>query len=470
MDNPLSTGSPSSCAYNDTANVIWLDGSYVIVDSLEFRGYCWSSTNPWAGALHLGDNFELKNSYFHGWTMASAASGCTSCDDDSYMSVMAGTGRIDHNVFDGSDSTYGNTKATGEVFAIGGGELDHNVLYRVSNGIKFDPMKLVHDNYFLNMWEPISATHGNVVEWSGPPANSSTYYFNNLVGLTNEGETIDMYPGAASTGNSGYIFNNVMTGPNGNAGNCYMIEGDNSGGPGTTYFFNNTSDAPCGMRGLRATTPPPATFQNNHFIGYSSSAVSTFASGLTVTDNGSEIFQSESAANSQGYTSSNNYAPTASNELTVGAGSNLTSLRDAMDNSIAVAACKNGYGGVAYDTASHTAVDNPIVPRPSSGPWDVGAYQFGTAISDGGAATDASGATDGNLVNGVADAGFAADAMPSNPGETNGNAPSTAQASGCGCRSVVPDATDSESRRSLVWLLALAVSCLVVRRRQHCGR
>ncbi|MGA9041493.1 MAG: hypothetical protein WB421_13230 [Terriglobales bacterium] len=386
MDNPLSTSSPSSCSYDDSGKNIWvISGNYVIVDNFEFTGYCWNSTSPGASLFGLGSHNELRNSYFHGWTMGQTATGCGGCDSDEYFAVGGSFSvgsylRIDYNVFDGSDSTYGTSsnKASEGVFAVGGGEIDHNILNHVSNGMKYDQAILVHDNFFENMYEPVvGGTHGNVMEWSPTNYTVSTYYFNNLVDTTGEGETIDMYPGSSSSSKHGYVFNNIMWGV-GNASNCYMGEGDGSGGPGSFYLFNNTTDNPCFFVEERGSGA--AIFQNNHFIGYSPQAVSAF-SNMTGTDKGNEVWQSESTANSQGYVPSNNYAPTASSNATVGAGANLTSLCTSMDNSIAVAACENGYAGVTYNTSNHTAVANTPIARASSGSWDAGAYVYSASGS-----------------------------------------------------------------------------------------
>lgn len=389
LDNPLSISSPSSCAYEDSAiNPINFAGSYIVFDNLEILGWCWNITNPWGSVLKIGTQNELRNFYFHGWTMGTTATGCGSCDSDEYWMIMTtysfGSAylRLDHNVFDGSDSTYGDGttrgQATGGVFATGAAEIDHNVLVHVSNGMKYAPAVIVHDNYFNNMYEPaVGGTHGNIMEWSPNNYTSSIYYFNNLTANTDEGETIDMYPGSNSISKHGYIFNNIMWGVS-NYVNCYMVEGDGTGGPGSILAFNNTTDSQCSMRPLRGSTQA-GIFQNNHFISFSPSTLGTFSS-LINTDNGNEVFQTEAVANAQGYTSSNNYAPTSSGGATVGAGVNLSSLCASMDNSIAAAACQSGYGGVTYDVTNHTAVDNPLTARPSSGAWDTGAYFFGTAI------------------------------------------------------------------------------------------
>jgi len=388
MDNPITNTSPSSCSYDDSAfNLINFSGQYVIIDNLEILGYCWNATTLFASVVSISTNEEMKNSYWHGWSMGATATGCTSCDSDEYWAI-GGSGvsswpnyvRIDHNVFDGSDSTYGNLpvgsgNATGGIF-LTGGEIDHNVLNHCSNGMKFDTAILIHDNLFENMSEPpVLGTHGNVIEWGPTNYTVSTYYFNNIVRATNEGETIDMYPGAATSSKAAYIFNNVMTGPNANPTNCYMVEGDGTGGPGPTQVFNNTSDGPCIIRSLRGSSA--GVYQNNHLIGFSGfSGNGGFANMTTNTDHGNEVSQTESAANAQGYVNGNNYAPTLISNATVGAGANLTSICNGMDNAVAMAACKLGIAGVTYNATNHTVVDNSPSARPVNGPWDEGAYQF----------------------------------------------------------------------------------------------
>jgi hypothetical protein len=388
MDNPITNTSPTSCLFEDSNfTLLNFSGQYLIIDNFEILGYCWNKTNLFDSVVSIGTNDEIKNSYWHGWSMGATATGCGSCDSDEYWAIGGNAigswpnyVRIDHNIFDGSDSTYGNLpvapgNATGGIF-LTGGEIDHNVLNHCSNGMKYYATILIHDNFFENMSEPIAGgTHGNVMEWSPTNYTVSTYYYNNVVRETNEGETIDMYPGAASSSKYGYIFNNVMTGPNANPTNCYMVEGDAAGGAGLTQVFNNTNDSPCIIRSLRGSST--GVYQNNHLIGFLGfSGEGGFAGMTTNTNNGNEILQSESAANAQGYVRGNDYAPTLGNNATVGKGANLTSLCNGMDNNVAMSACKLGIAGVTYITLNHTAVDIAPSARPANGPWDVGAYQY----------------------------------------------------------------------------------------------
>jgi hypothetical protein len=398
MDNPVTTSSPSSCAYEDSSyNLISFGGRYLVIDNLEILGYCWNTTSPWNEVVNIGANDEMKNSYWHGWTMGSIATGCGSCDSDEYWAInspnsLSQWSRIDHDVFDGSDSTFGNLSgsygdATGGLFR-GGGEIDHNVLVHFSNGVKYTLAYIFHDNYINYAYEPaVGGTHGNIFELPPTTWSRDSYYYNNLVLYNNIGETVDFYPGSSSSGKAGYIFNNVVTNPDGHAGvNCYMLEGDAN--PGPTYFFNNTSVSACAMRnpGRGSNT---ATLQNNQFINYASGAIGDFSSVIN-TDNGKEVWPSLSTAKSQGYNAVSG-APTSANcngvstsSCTVGAGVDLSSICSRMDNAEAAAACMHGIGGVTYDTVNHVAVDNAAVARGSS--WDVGAYQFSGSSSNAPAA------------------------------------------------------------------------------------
>ena len=138
------------------------------------------------------------------------------------------------------------------------------------------------------------------------------------------------------------------------------------------YIYNNTFDSPCSFRTLDQTevgaaqsVHPSRFFQNNHYIGYSGGITSTYGGTGTVNDQGSEIFQSESTANGQGYTTSNNYAPASTSGATVGTGSNLTSFCNGLTNATAASACKNGISAVMYDAVNHVAVPVTCKARPS---------------------------------------------------------------------------------------------------------
>jgi hypothetical protein len=387
MDNPLTTSRPSSCAFDqDGQNMLLLSRSYLILDNFEWVGLCWNAS-PNAGVVTtLANMVEITNNYFHGWTYGSGSTidqfPLVSCSG----AGCTGAEIVDHNVFDGSDSSLGATPGQASGKATGAGsELAYNVFWHVSNGDIAGTSSLasVHDNLFYYMLEPQGSIHGNIIEWLGVGPKASTYFYNNLMFATNEGEGIDMYTG---TSGSAYVFNNISylyratfgssSITNGNEpNNCYMGEVS-----GTWHFFNNTTDSPCSFTQARGSIS--LTFQNNHFIGFSSSTVGAFANtGSANTDNGGEVFQSEATANGQGYTTTNDYAPTAGSNATVGAGANLTSFCSGIGNSLAASACTKGYGGVTYNRGNHTAVPNTATARPSSGAWDAGAHQFSSGTA-----------------------------------------------------------------------------------------
>ena len=389
FDNTLTNTSPASCQFDDTTLFpIAFSGNYLIVDNLEVVGVCSNATNTDAYIFNnTGSMQEFKNLYVHGYMLGQTCTN-SSADCDEYWFVGGVNSqtvyqRYDHNVFDNSDGTFGNSSSSASfgVFNQSLLEADHNVLNQVSNGLKYRYAFLIHDNLFQNMFESAGAisTHGNIIEWQGTGAAyaTSTYYFNNLTTCpgvnSNIDESVDMYPGGASSSKQAYIFNNISNCNyfGGIGTNCYMIEGDGgNGGPGHTQFFNNTTINPCQMRGSRGNST--GLYQNNHFVGFApSGSISNFSSQSTATDNGNEVWQTAGAACG---TSGTNYAPTSGGCATVGAGANLSSLCSGMDNAIAAAACGNAYGGVTYNATTHTAVDNTPVTRSST--WDVGAYQF----------------------------------------------------------------------------------------------
>jgi hypothetical protein len=94
-------------------------------------------------------------------------------------------------------------------------------------------------------------------------------------------------------------------------------------------------------------------------------------------------------AASDGYTASESfdYSPTAANSPTVGVGTNEQAYCNALQTaaatdptlSDAATACRSDtHYACAYDTSNHTVICPARTPnvRPSSGTWDVGAYQY----------------------------------------------------------------------------------------------
>jgi hypothetical protein len=421
-DNALSTSFVKSCSYDDsTANDLWLNQvSYVTVDNFEWPGRCWSSPSSSSAAIF---NYQtchviLSNHYFHGWTAVLGS-------EDNQMILGNASGscglatfnQYSGNVFDGSDSSAGaaNSAACAQGFEPGmpcqsgvgiygeGYDIHDNVFRYMSNMAVVVNLSTYHDNlaeYLYTSYAPAGiAPHSNVINNDAAGASTNIYFYNNTVRHTFVSETIYLYVGS---GGAVYLFNNVFfdnlrydasgdTAPS----NCIQMQG--AGGTQSIYIYNNTfdndTDDPTGggcqisFWGTPANPQAwngPAYFENNHFIGYTNLAAFNYGArsggvNLPVHDNGNEIFQPTATARSQGYTQSNNDSPTASTNATVGAGADVTSSCSTFSSDSSL--CSGTSLGVTEQSGDGGQMINypaiAIVTRPSTGAWDVGAYEFG---------------------------------------------------------------------------------------------
>ena len=465
-DNAKTTSYVTTCTHDEVDhNFMFVNQPYVIVDNFEWTNWCWAS-NAGAVLTFLSSAGEVTNNYFHGWSTSAAAT------DQFRMVTCNGTGcakssfiLVDHNVFDGSDASLGATagKATG--FALGAGyEIASNVFWHLSNVYIGGAAPSIHDNtmYYLiepsdGQGDPLKATHGNLFEQQGSNA-CSTYFYNNLQYVVGEGEGNDLY---SAPGCDVYIFNNISflyrptfsgsTPTNSNDGsNCFLPENTGGSGARTWSIFNNTLDSPCSFSQKNITLTQD--FENNHLIGFTSV---TGLANPTIDDNGSELFQTEAVANAEGYAPTNFYAPTPGGS-TINKGANLTSsICNTMTYGPAADACKRGHGGVTYDQTTHVAVDNAAPPRPVTGTWDVGAYEYTVAIADAGSGadaslgSDASASTDGGATTNRGDA-------------SNGDDGAAGSSGGCGCRAINGSSKDD----AIVWCATVLALGLVLRKRR----
>jgi hypothetical protein len=164
------------------------------------------------------------------------------------------------------------------------------------------------------------------------------------------------------------------------------------------YMFNNTL--------LDGTHPCKSSL-----IAYDEHLVNTpwdTGSGCTTNNDPSNISMTDATAKAQGYASDNGRintqnsstscanesttpcSPTAKSNSTVGAGNNYQAYCTALAGyssepaigTDAANACKYGTtDGCSYDAGTHTmnCPAQTIIARPTSGAWDVGAYQFSGA-------------------------------------------------------------------------------------------
>jgi len=283
------------------------------------------------------------------------------------------------------------------------GTVRDNLLLQASNEAVFNTSPSGHQN---------TNTHSHITNDSG--CTTYNYWYNNVIDTVASGYVFAQQAGTPNNPCTAYMFNNILT--NVNTGRVINF-GSTSAGI-TTYLFNNTlecgDDTSGGMGG-----PPNNTcgdwgssaadyVYNNHFITQVGTSAFTcgqsdasgpcpsFTDSLTTVTNATFnqwpggtpadlVTQTQAAANAQGYayTQAYEFSPTSSNGATVGKGINEAALCNSLPDGSAAAACMTETtGGVTYNTTNHTAVCCAIsspVARPSTGAWDVGAYQFSAA-------------------------------------------------------------------------------------------
>jgi hypothetical protein len=361
-DNPLSTTVVSSCA-NTTDQFLWNSGSYVTFEGLEFLGLCSIDAT---GAGYSTMNYNTDHSkfigfYYHGWTYTGthgqrveAIRGATS--GPNYPRTNNEFADI---VFDGSDSSPRSlTVLYGDCY-----NFHHNYITHVANCVCNNPHNF-HDNVFEYVNESLaSEDHGNTFEFNGE-SDEINFIYNNVVRHIGTIATVGVNVWIQPTVGT-YVYNNLFYDIS-VAGNNYL---NNVSSAGPAYFYNNTMQRSGGGTMIENA----AQAFNNLWI--TDGSVFANAPGSS----GNNITFTNAAASAAGYVSGNQYAPPAPNSATVGAGKNLTSSCPAAGAFL----CSDTTLAVGYDTSTHQVIipaRSPIA-RPSSGSWDIGAFNFGGATS-----------------------------------------------------------------------------------------
>ncbi|HEX8817345.1 MAG TPA: hypothetical protein VF753_17760 [Terriglobales bacterium] len=377
----------------NTGNMFFLAqwGSHVVVDNIEMTGLHTTTGQAFAYVKDYGSNNVYQQLYLHGWSHSSTSNGDW---DNAYVySSNSGSNSCLHDsIIDGSDTTQDMLVA---LFAV------VPCAYRNWIGYTTNGMEAVgwniHDNTFGPIMTPFSGiTHQNHLFHFGPDAGQTAeFIYNNFIFVTNLGSASGGAVSLWLNGNEGsnataYSFNNLIydVGP----GNILNTSGHNSIEYGGYVIFNNTFECgtdsnPGGCDSGNAASGPMGTYAsaNNHYINNNGSTpvyCYTTYNPCTITTN---LIQSISTANGQGYSSGSLYpfSPQNANGGTVGAGTNQTSVCNTIAglNAAAGAACQNDTTlGVAENTANHTVSSTRTPnPRPGSGAWDAGAYEFSAA-------------------------------------------------------------------------------------------
>jgi hypothetical protein len=412
-DNALTTTIPGSCAHDDSAiSFIKINGqSFVTVDNFEFTGKCWAgniSTGQVAYYFQSGPTAStsthntISNSYFHGWSMTSAAFDAHAAIGG-VNNASTTNSTIVGNVIDGSDSTgaSGGAECSGSVNGTGNPcqsgwalmgdcyDVHQNVIRYVSN-FECANITIVHDNLIEHSSAPVNGgtlggPHPNVMETIFGYSGLTLIMYNNLI--RHNASNVTLWPQF----DTGYFFNNVMYD---NAivqsGNCIIISptGSSAGNKSATInFYNNTIDFPCLFNFYpgNASTPTcnlcTANWENGHFIGSGQSSITgivscTGGSVCTQNDNGGELFQSEATANGQGYVTGNNYAPTLSNNSTVHNGINASASCSTFSADSALCSGTSGSVIEASGSGGQIATYPAITINSRGTTFDIGSYQF----------------------------------------------------------------------------------------------
>jgi len=337
--------------------------SWVTIDNIEFTGLFWTGVPPYGQVAYLNiqnaTNSGFTNLYMHGWSHGTYASGTR----DGAYGIVGQTGfpaadsnagsYVDHFTCDGTDTD----QASLDCNYAGTQIIRFSIARNVCNGF-VGSYTSFHDNLIENIhpcFDP--GNHGNGME-SNTSRNAVIY--NNVFRHTTE---VTLWE-APCCGATSYIWNNVIydTAP----ANVILIGNPLSGGGGRVEIYNNTVE--CGPN-----SDPNASCinsqsmlisgiaTNNHFISRSANIVT----GPFITRN--NIVQTGAAANAEGYTMANNFAPTASGKASVGAALNLTA-------SCSITAKAGSLATLCDDTTF--ANTRTTLARPATSAWDAGAYQY----------------------------------------------------------------------------------------------
>lgn len=413
-DDTITTNTVASCTYDYFGDLVLnfnvsAGADYIIYDDFEWTGLCYNGQSGAMGSIITwgGTHVTAERLYFHGVTTEPGSSWPLYAFGQSGPGIGFGTAgdRCLFNVIDNSDGTWGNygsypngADSLGGVYNQCVGTFAYNVVHRVSDVFK-GAVASAHDNLFYDDYDPDlapgfnqSGQHGDLMfsNNNGGNVQPPISFYNNVIYNVREGVGVWLQPTSSPTPLA-YFFNNVMW-------NCYQQCYYLSSNPGAVlFFYNNTGDSTATMivnsSSSNLAWSGTVHFSNGHYIGFSPAQLSSTyscsggASGTSCTwlddDPSSEIFQTTATAITQGYTTSNNYAPTSSSGATVREGANYTSLCSTFSSDSAL--CYGTSGGVSEQAGEGgmVAVWPAITPvaRPATGAWDSGAYQYSAGSS-----------------------------------------------------------------------------------------
>lgn len=402
-----------------------LNADYITIDNIEWRGglssnTCCGTNRQGFISTNLSNGTDIKNNYMHGWTFADSYDHWWCIN--SYSGDGYNTGQvIEYNVIDGSDTpdvqndpggancsestgsnsiNYLNCKVRGSGLWYGP-NVHHNILRYLSTAFVGNA-QYFHDNLIEYIWVngqiPYStAPHENGFESLGDACATGGFFYNNVIRHVWAGVNFwgIPQPGCSAHPTSYYYDNISYDTPF--DGNTFDIAHGGDGTANNVKVLNNTWACGPESQGETQTCSTPAitvSYENNHWVGSSSvglfncsapcstnSAIQNYGSTANFSET-DDLQQTLSTANGQSYSSSETfaYSPVIGGS-TIGNGTNLSSLCSANPNLAAL--CYDTTYACSYNTVNHTAVCPARTPnaRPSSGPWDVGAFQFASGTA-----------------------------------------------------------------------------------------
>jgi hypothetical protein len=394
---PIWTCVGAACSYTANGGGFYTDWSgvqYVTLDNIEMTGlYSNSSAYPLYYVTY-GSNNIAERLYVHGWSHDTYANG--TYDDATALQATdcCGGGLNDSllfNVVDGSDTAQDSMACFPS-----GGVIAYSVCKYATNGVE-GAANSVHDNLFSSMvlcFVP-GGCHQNAIQQSAPVgSNTNVTIYNNVITGIPSGGMVKIWTEQSAVNNGSivtYTFNNVLYGNQ--TGNDIDIcqEGTNCG---THYFFNNTFECDPNVCSAPGGGGPTTVvyWANNHCItSNSNGCFQNLGTNVTATLT-TNLTQTISQASAQGYTPTSTYAfqPTSGSGGTVGTGTNYQSYCTAIQgfDTLAGAACTNSTSyACGYNTSNHTVScpdEFPMIARPATATWDIGAYEYQAATPPGG--------------------------------------------------------------------------------------
>jgi len=393
-------------------------GGYFIVDNLEFKGMYHLDNNEDMMLAIAALVAEVKNCYIHGWghgpivntgpcsdmgdgkTYAICNRWASGPDSGEYANSAFralttsydnenNDVRVHHCYIDGSDSypTPGNmTNATKGFIR----HFYNNYIAYVQNALTNNFCWYVWGNTFeeiCTVTDFVSNNHRNLYQSYGGSGKSS-YVYNNLAKNVAGGATFLWYP---TDSTKFYCFNNVIYGDN-NATLVFssgqLTSASNTAG---LYAWNNTFQlAPnnpffaIGGSAIGGSSSGYAAYaffvKNNHLISTNDGIQPRI--DTVVIDTATNVEHTNAAATSANYTSGSTYpfAPQAVDALTVGNGTNVSSICSSLidsDPSYPSIACQyDSPLGVSINKTDHTVSYPNRTPILRGQTWDIGAYEY----------------------------------------------------------------------------------------------